>query len=664
MKYLAIEATQLNPFRVSLDPTEIIRFSWQPRGVQTAFRVRIFRLDTNAELHDSTQTTSTNFFYNLPAGTLTYIGQIKWTVTITYSDGSSATTGDGRGQFRTASNPTVSFSAPDFSSPPISVPGQEFTATLTYAQAQNSPLKSFQFVVFDSTGVNIIQDTGELFAGDFNFVPSTTIANLVRGTTYQIQGTVTSQTNQTASTTKQTFSVAEYTVPDIVPDIVAMVNDITGNITINWADLKQVLGVVTGTSSYTTGKFGMGLQLNPSAVLTYSEPINQNDFTISWYHKMRHNFDGQILELQDDDNNIEFGYENNRFYYIDSGGTRVNSDEIIIPYTWNDFSGQLLNTYSGQLLGNFDSNFMNDFMFIQLTKDKLYIELDNFDQSFSPANTLIIDWDINLNPTSTHSSLQIMGECIIDHFHVYERQFTEQEIIDADTETETTFGVFTDYLARYENSLEAGNISAGGVAITNWRLRRLDLGTNTSKIIAQSLPKSQLEFTDFFARNKERYTYSVFAVTANGEGLGQVSNEVELNFFGYIFTDGVTSFKFDRDFDGLDTSSVDSNKDYAQHDTNTQFPVIIYATDREYATSTISALPFRIGDDGETPVTDRTTLEELRAFIHNEQEKTYKNTAGELYQVNTVEFSHDYPDNLDGEVHTVRFDVIQTGEEE
>lgn len=672
-----LQPAQLNPKNIATDPSQDITFIWETRGApQTDFQVRIFDLN-NSLLHDSTKITSSAESYTLTGGTLTNIGNVKWQVT-TFNGLQSATSVSALLRF--ANNPITSFTNPNFSSPPVTIPGQEQEFELSYSQAQNIGLKSFRLVLYDGTGANVLQDTGELFAGDFNYEAKATIENLVRGESYQIQGSVTSEFNQTTNTNKESFSVAEYTIPDTTPDITAEANDSTGNITVNWADLKQVLGTVSGTSSYVNGKFNLGLKLEPSAVLEYTEPINQDDFSITWYHKFKYNFDGKMLTLQDDVGEIEIGYEDGRFYYIDTDAIKHQTD-VITPFTLQGIANKIRTSYTPQELGQYalprfvigdqmetfyhykDNTFVNisddiiyNYMFITLTKDKLYIKLD------TPLQTLAVDWDIDLKPTSSHNNLKIYGECLIDHLQVYNKQFTDAEIQNFDTEDETAFTSFTNYLARFENNLQAGTISIPEPVI-GWRLRRRDIEANTTKIIAQQLPKSQLEYVDTFARNLETYEYSIFAVTANGEGLGQVSNEVSLNFWGFILTDGTTSFKFDRGFDGFESSAIETNKDYTEFETNSQFPVVYYATRRNYKKGSLTAVPFRLVGTSCDAITDRTTLEALESFINNEQSKFLKNTAGELYEVNTYDFTHNYPDKLDGIVHTISFRYTQTGEE-
>jgi len=62
---------QLSPQDSTIDATLENRFSWQTNGgVQTGYRVYIYNNDTGVLAHDTTQVSSPNEYYDLPASTL------------------------------------------------------------------------------------------------------------------------------------------------------------------------------------------------------------------------------------------------------------------------------------------------------------------------------------------------------------------------------------------------------------------------------------------------------------------------------------------------------------------------------------------------------------------------------------------------------------------
>jgi len=277
----------LSPANSAINGDSNNTFSWISNSTtQTDYQVFIYNNSTGALIHDSTKTTSSNEYYALTGGTLTNGTEYKWKVQ-TWSGISNATSDY---EFIIASStPTATFTSPDFSSPPVTITTQDYNFVLEYTQDEDVPLKKFKFILYDSND-NELSDSDWIY----DFDSSYEFTGMVNYTIYKIEGIVVSQYDLQGTTSKQTFSL-EYTVPDNISDITLTPNNTDGSITVSWSNLKQVLGVVTGSSSYVDGKFGYGLELTSGSEIEYSEDFNYNTYTFTFWFKLQYAHNGDFM---------------------------------------------------------------------------------------------------------------------------------------------------------------------------------------------------------------------------------------------------------------------------------------------------------------------------------------------------------------------------------
>lgn len=365
------KSTNLSPSDSYLDARGVNRFSWSVNGAaQTDYQVRIYNNTTGALVHDSTKTTSANEYYDLTGGTLSNGTEYKWNVQ--NWAGSLNETSEFE-FFAASSTPVTNFTSPDFSSPPTSISTQDYTFIASYAQAENISIKKFKFDLYDSTGTTLISTSGDVY----NFTVQYEFTGLVNNTTYQIECTVTSQHDLSSSTGKQTFTLS-YTLPENVPDLELTPNNTNGSIEVSWASLKQVLGVITGSSNYVSGKFNYGIEVTNGSTLTYSETFDDNSYTFTYWFKLQYGHDGDFMQIG---LNKKVGYEasTNRFYFDDNG--IITYSGVMTLYTWEDLGSSAWSAFGSytwaDLFGATPTTYSGDWYFLGITSEDMIIKLHN-----------------------------------------------------------------------------------------------------------------------------------------------------------------------------------------------------------------------------------------------------------------------------------------------
>lgn len=364
--------SNLLPRNSYIDARANNEFTWDVKGSsQTHYQLKILNNNTSATVYDSTQTASTTSSAILPAVTLSNGTNYKYTIKVWGVDSTNATS---MYQFIScAATPTATFTTPVFGATPVELSSQDFTFACSYSQAESISLKRYKFVLYDSTGTTTIEDSGWLY----DFLLQYEFTGMTRGTTYKVECTVVSQSNQEYTTDKKSVAIVTYDIPDTVPIITATANNNDGTTTVSWGDLKVVTPVVTGGYTYSTGKFYNGLELYGSSTIQYNESFDESLYTFTYWIKFTYGQDGDFMQLGD---NIYLGYENaTRRFYFRNGASYIYSDEFTL-YTWEDTGDATWDNYSSKTfadLGFTSTNFVYTWMFIGLTPDKFILKMND-----------------------------------------------------------------------------------------------------------------------------------------------------------------------------------------------------------------------------------------------------------------------------------------------
>lgn len=293
--------TFLSPDSISIDKSNDNIFSWQSNGdePQVAFQLFIYKNSDNTLVYDSTKITSSVSQHTVLANTLANGVDYKWKVNV-YKDSTNYLSSN---YIFFQANTTPTLSIDSFPNP---LTTQNYTFSATYNQSENIPIKKFVFYLYDVSG-NVVYNSGDIYSA----TPTHEITGMTNNSSFEIECEATNQNEVSIKSSKVSFSTL-YDVPIDIPTLsVLSLNDI-GAIKLMWDNMQQVLGIATGTYSYVSGKFNLGISLDNGSYVTYNEIIT-SDFTTTFWVKLASGFVGDIIIFGN--NEFVVGYDGNHFYW-------------------------------------------------------------------------------------------------------------------------------------------------------------------------------------------------------------------------------------------------------------------------------------------------------------------------------------------------------------
>jgi hypothetical protein len=246
-------------------------------------------------------------------------------------------------------------------------------------------------------------------------------------------------------------------------------------------------------------------------------------------------------------------------------------------------------------------------------------------------------------------------------FRIDDVNLQKRELTDADIIATTTEGVWNNtysvILAHFENTLSAGNYNT---PITEWVVKRkLHSGSTYETIANISYTLISNYYYDNTARNLVNYDYTVHLLSNNTESLG-TGGSAQLSFFGWSLSDTaatpITTYLFDLE---NTTNDIITNEDKRVYDNYTEYPAFRFGN-RSYEASTLSTMPYSF-TSGSVVIVDSTILDALRTFINNKEPKILRNSAGQIWEVITTDFSIKYIDQIPDQPYKVQFNWTQIG---
>lgn len=257
-------------------------------------------------------------------------------------------------------------------------------------------------------------------------------------------------------------------------------------------------------------------------------------------------------------------------------------------------------------------------------------------------------------PVKSYPTISFYGESSLYNVKAINVELSNSEIESIDSTQERDFDTL--FLAGYGNSLEAGNLTNNDYPIVGWRVRRKASTESLYTLLAEINDPAIVNYIDYTANNGIEYTYTVYSLSSNNNSEGQgVSSTGMTDFWGWILTDGVSSFLFDVE---LNSSDVQIRQDYKVFETYQEFPVVRFGN-RLYKVGDLSTIPYYLNENEIT--IDISILNSLETFINNKQVKTLKNSFGENFLVVTTDMSWKHNDPLLGQLLTVKFSYTQVG---
>jgi len=314
VKPLIYLSTNMIPKNSTINPTISNIFSAVMNGsIITAYRIYIYNNDSGTLLYDSTKITLGAPLYDksilnitLPANTITANQNCKWVLTVFDNANNSTTTGEVF--FKSYGISTVSMAIP------VTINSQTYTPIATYSHPQSIAIKKFKFVLYDSSNISVLKDSGYIFSANLTYV----FNGFLNGSTYSIECIVVDQNDIISTTGKKTFTVS-YSLPNlnIIPNA-SVFKDLSA-IQLVWGQAIQIVGTPNGTYSYANNIIrnnNKALQLDSTSNISYSINIPLK-FNAKFKILFSVGFIGVFCSLGNND--YQIGYDGTHFYFNNKG---------------------------------------------------------------------------------------------------------------------------------------------------------------------------------------------------------------------------------------------------------------------------------------------------------------------------------------------------------
>lgn len=257
-------------------------------------------------------------------------------------------------------------------------------------------------------------------------------------------------------------------------------------------------------------------------------------------------------------------------------------------------------------------------------------------------------------PQQSFSSIKLYGSGYFDELHAQKVILTDEQILSINTNQ--VWGINTLLLANFENELEAGNLKNNDLPITHWRIKRKLPEELLYKLIAE-ISYSDIEsfYIDYTVKNKVEYEYLVYPVSNGIEGnpIGGIGMS---EFWGWILSDGETTYNFDLEINSEDIRVIQDMKLFSNF---SKYPAFSFG-DQEYREGVLTTMPYEL--NGNKIDVSLNVLENLRSFINNKQTKILKNPKGEIMNVVTSDFSYKYLDQIGEQPYRISFRFTEVAE--
>ena len=247
-----------------------------------------------------------------------------------------------------------------------------------------------------------------------------------------------------------------------------------------------------------------------------------------------------------------------------------------------------------------------------------------------------------------------VSNCIVDQLEVRENTSG----IDL-SNIKGSWEIDTFLLAKFLGDLEAGNVSLGGLTITDWKIRRRRVDSTTISELT-TIPMSTT--TDFYyldsaVRPTIDYEWEVSPLSNGIEGqpfLIQLS--VSFDYWWLSDASGTGSGESYPFYANLELSDVAINKQRFQYDTFNKYPVISYGYE-QYRSGTITA--WLLDAFQEVSVAYRQNVEN---FVNNQLPKYLRNPQGDMWMVDTNTSTTKFMPYLTEPATSITFSYTEIGD--
>jgi hypothetical protein len=245
------------------------------------------------------------------------------------------------------------------------------------------------------------------------------------------------------------------------------------------------------------------------------------------------------------------------------------------------------------------------------------------------------------------------GDAILDNVHCMNMELTREQMDAVEPVRQLWKDSITNWLSNFQETLKSGNMDTDGVPIDGWILKRKRVDEQTYTLL-KSFPATQTQFADWTVANDIEYEYSVHALSGTVESNPTVGTAY-LDFDGWNLTDGESQFMF---WINLKSSQIPTVVDRTVNDNYTEYSTVSYGK-RKYKQGSIETMPLTY--NGNKYISVLSVLKEIDNFINNRKIKLLKNPKGEIWWVDTFNFSHTYSDGLVEIPYTISFEWMEIG---
>jgi len=199
------------------------------------------------------------------------------------------------------------------------------------------------------------------------------------------------------------------------------------------------------------------------------------------------------------------------------------------------------------------------------------------------------------------------------------------------------FAQDTVFLAEFNNTLSAGNISSEEESVEQWKVTKRRNGTNINKLVGYVDDKTKT-LKDYRVQKEQEYIYEVIPITQNTMGVPLVSPTIKTEYYGCFLIDETTGMILNFDLN-LNTGNISAEDDVTEYQTYGKFNTYSQGS-RNFLKGTISGIvPERLSLDTDEFIQSADFVKEVQDFINNGNPKLLKTRKGDIWKVRTHSFS-------------------------
>ena len=261
-------------------------------------------------------------------------------------------------------------------------------------------------------------------------------------------------------------------------------------------------------------------------------------------------------------------------------------------------------------------------------------------------------------PESTYDTIRIYGESIVDKLRALTCALTEEEILAIKPNQEFDWTSDVILLAEFDNNLQAGNVITLTGAIEQWLLQRRRTEDTIYTELAE-LDVTVEEYIDYEAKSNKSYEYRLFAQSADELSAPLDADTLETRFDYYTLIEPISGVVYTFCLNTNTSPFATSNNLNVYEGSFTEHPYTSHSQNK-YIKGTVNFLAGNIDNDG-VLLYPQDYLEDLEAFIHDGNEKIFKDARGRGWRVKTNLFTPQYKDRTVNQLASFSFNFVEVG---